>query len=207
MMAKQETRTNEQQTPESRGLARDPQQQRGILRPGISPFGFGISPTDFFRMNPFSMMRRMTEEMDRMFGEGTSEGGERGRTWAPAIEVQERDGNYVVRADLPGIKPEEVKVEIADDAIVLQGERKSEREEERGGVHLTERRYGRFYREIPLPEGAKTDQARARCENGVVEITVPVEEQRSQRRQIRIEGSSQRQGSEPYGSTPSGRNL
>jgi len=194
-MAKQETIGNEQQHRETQGqnLTRGAQPQHGMMRPGMSPLGFGLASSDLFRMNPFSVMRRMSEEMDRMFGDGASGGTGKGRNWAPAIEVEERDGNYVVRADLPGIKPEDVKVEIGDDAIILQGERKSERNEDQGGVHLTERRYGQFYREIPLPEGANSEQARARCEHGEVVITVPIQEQRNQRRQIRIEGNSQQQ--------------
>ena len=111
------------------------------------------------------------------------------RTWAPAVEVTQRDGNYVVRAELAGINPDDVRVEITNEAIVIQGERREERDEDKGGLHVTERRYGRFYREIPLPEGAKAETARARFENGVLEISVPVEEPRSQRREIPLEGS------------------
>jgi HSP20 family protein len=83
-----------------------------------------------------------------------------------------------------------VKLEITDDAIVIQGERKIEREENRGGMHVTERQYGRFYRAIPLPEGAKAEEARARYESGVLEVIVPTEEQRSKTREIPIQGGS-----------------
>ena len=95
------------------------------------------------------------------------------------------------------MKPEEVKVEITDDAVVLQGERKSEREETRKGVHLTERQYGNFYRTIPLPEGAQTDQARAKYEHGVLEVTIPVPQRKSNRREIPVEGAPQPAGSAP----------
>jgi HSP20 family protein len=150
-----------------------------------------ITPMDFFRMNPFSLMRRMTEEMDRVFGDGglARETGEDG-LWSPAVEVSEREGNYMVRAELPGLKPEDVKLEVENDALVLQGERKSEREEEKGGVHRTEIRYGRFYRSIPLPEGANAEQVRAKFENGVLEVTVPVPQQETQRKQIPIQSGS-----------------
>jgi HSP20 family protein len=141
-------------------------------------------------MNPFSLMRRMSEEMDRVFGE-SNEREVRERTWAPTVELIQREGTLVVRAELPGLKPEDVKLEITDDAIVLEGERKDEREENRGGLHVTERRYGRFYRAIPLPEGAKTEDARARVENGILEVTIPTEEPKSKRREIPIQGASQ----------------
>jgi HSP20 family protein len=123
-----------------------------------------------------------------MFGDGGQERQNTGDiVWAPAVEVSEREGNYVVRAELPGLKPEDVKLEIENDALVLQGERKVEREEDKGGVHRTEIRYGRFYRSIPLPEGANVAQARARFENGVLEVTVPVPEEKLQRKQIPIQ--------------------
>jgi len=93
----------------------------------------------------------------------------------------------VVRAELAGLKPDDVKLEIENDALVLHGERKYEREEEKGGVRRTEMRYGRFYRTIPLPEGANPDQARAKYENGVLEVTIPVSEPKNQRKQIPIQ--------------------
>jgi HSP20 family protein len=146
---------------------------------------------DFFRMNPFSLMRRMTEEMDRVFGDGGQERQSAGDIlWTPAVEVSQREGNYMVRAELPGVKPEDVKIEIENDALVLQGERKVQREEDKGGVHRTEIRYGRFQRMIPLPEGANADQAQAKFENGVLEVTVPVPEQKIQRKQIPIQTGS-----------------
>jgi HSP20 family protein len=144
-------------------------------------------------MNPFTLMRRMSEELDRAFSE--SGGRDQGEmVWAPPIEVTQQDGNYVVRAEIPGINANDVKLEITDDAVVIQGERKSEHEEKKGGMHLTERRYGRFYRAIPLPEGAKVDQVRAKCEDGVLEVIVPTEEQRHKAREIPIQGGTSGSG-------------
>jgi HSP20 family protein len=141
-------------------------------------------------MNPFFLMRRMTEEMERVIEQSGFRRSDGGTAWMPAIEVTERDGNYVVRAELPGLKPEDVKVEVVDNALVLEGERKFEREEDKGGVHRTERRYGRFYRSIPLPEGANVEQVRARFENGVLEVTAPMLAQHTNRRQVPVEASS-----------------
>jgi len=185
-------KTNEQQSQQGQQMARSQQEQRGMARPRGYPAGIAIAPADFFRLGPFSLMRRMNEELDRVFGEfGLSRTEEPKPGWAPAVEVTERDGKFIVRADLPGIKPEDVKLEMTDDAIVLEGERKCEHEENKGGVHITERRYGRFYRAIPLPEGAKTDQAQAKFENGVLEVEVPVEQPKEQRRQIPIQSATQ----------------
>jgi HSP20 family protein len=129
----------------------------------------------------------MTEEMDRVFGDGSAREGNGEMLWSPAVEISQGEGNYVVRAELAGLKPDDVKLEIENDALVLHGERKYEREEEKGGVRRTEMRYGRFYRTIPLPEGANPDQARAKYENGVLEVTIPVSEPKNQRKQIPIQ--------------------
>lgn len=99
--------------------------------------------------------------------------------------------HYVVRAELPSLNPDNVKLEITDDAIVVQGERKEEHEETKGGVHVTERRYGRFYRAIPLPDGVRAGDAGTAYDKGVLEIPVPVEEQRGKRRQVPIQTGSQ----------------
>jgi HSP20 family protein len=88
------------------------------------------------------------------------------------------------------LKPSDVKVEVTDNAIILQGERKDERDETKGGIHVTERHYGNFYRSIPLPEGAEAEKARARFENGVLELTVPIQQQQKKSHVIPIETSS-----------------
>jgi HSP20 family protein len=148
-----------------------------------------VRPADFFRLNPFSLMRKMTEEMDRVFGDGLTHEGNGETLWSPAVEISQREGTYVVRAELAGLKPDNVKLEIENDALVLQGERKYEHEEQTGGVRRTEIRYGRFYRSIPLPEGVNPDQARAKYENGVLEVAIPVSEPQNQRKQIPIQAS------------------
>ena len=110
--------------------------------------------------------------------------------WAPAIEVSQQDNKYNIKAELPGLEPKDVKVEVENDSLVIQGERKSESEEKNAGVQRTERQYGYFYRSIPLPEGANVEQAQAKFHNGVLEISIPVPEQQSNRRSIPIQAES-----------------
>jgi HSP20 family protein len=154
-------------------------------------YPFGLTPLDFFRGNPFSILRRMTEEMDRVFQEvGLEREGSNVTGWLPAIEVSQDGNKYKVHAELPGLEPKDVKVEVDNDMLVIQGERRFEHQEKNGGVQRTERQYGVFYRSIPLPEGAKVDQAQARLNNGVLEIEIPVPEQQTNRRTIPIEGES-----------------
>jgi HSP20 family protein len=182
-MAKQEQQ-------EQRTGGRDLEQQgsSGAMTRAGFPAGMLIPPGDFFRLNPFSMMRRMSEEMNRLMGEfGMSRSDNATAVWAPAIEISQSEGKYMVRAELPGIKPEDVKIETTDEAVILQGERKVETHENKGGMQVTERQYGRFYRAIPLPEGAKVEEAKAKFENGMIEVTVPVPAQKEKRRQVPIE--------------------
>jgi len=160
---------------------------------------FGFSPTEFFA-NPFSVMRRMHDEMDRVFGDafgsrfGENAMGGGLAAWSPAVEVSEKNNEIVVCAELPGLKPDEVKVEVTDDALVIEGERKQEHEEKQGGKRHSERRYGRFHRTIPLPEGASAEQARADFKNGELRVTVPIQRPESKRRQISIGGTASDSG-------------
>lgn len=143
-------------------------------------------PTNRFAgFSPFTLMRQFTDEMDRMF-RGWGDGA-KANEWSPAIDVQRCDGKMVVAAELPGLKREEVKVEVTDEALIIQGERKREHKEDHEGIHRWERNYGHFYRALPLPEGAQTDQAKAELKDGVLKVSVPVAETRKEIRQIPIE--------------------
>jgi len=98
--------------------------------------------------------------------------------WAPDIEMSHHDNELVVRADLPGLKKNDVKVDVREDGIVIQGERRHEQESERSGFYRSERSYGSFFRTIPLPEGVMVDQAKASFTDGVLEITMPAPPER-----------------------------
>ena len=150
--------------------------------------------------DPFRMMRRFTKNMERFFEDF---GGFNFPTvfktdfapfrmefenveWVPQIEVLHNNGQFMVRADLPGLTKDEVKVELTDDVLTISGERKEEKEEKREGFYRSERSYGSFYRQIPLPEGAKTENATATFHNGVLEITIPAEKVEMPARKLEI---------------------
>ena len=142
--------------------------------------------------SPFSFMRRFGEGMEQLFADfGVGGLMPRGfnelAAWAPQIEMFERENQLVIRADLPGLNKDDVQIELRDDSVVIQGERQEERKEEREGFYSTERTYGRFYREIPLPEGADTDEATATFRDGVLEIAIPREEGETRGRQLEIQ--------------------
>lgn len=153
---------------------------------------FGWSPLfegSLFNINPFALMRRFTEDVDRALGPISKETWELAE-WSPAIEVKEEKGKLLVKADLPGVKQEDVKVSVTGDILTVEGERKHEKEEKREGYFHSERAYGRFSRSIRLPEGAKTDQASAQFTNGVLEVGVPIPEAQQKRQEIPVQGGA-----------------
>jgi HSP20 family protein len=142
--------------------------------------------------NPFPFMRRLGEEMDRAF---RFKPGFLGMTepyvgeWSPEIEIFERGNKFVVRADLPGLTKENVKVQVIHDELTIEGERKVEKEETKEDLYRTERTYGAFYRRIPIPEYVKTEAAQATFKNGVLQVefpTIPVPEVK--KRTVEIHG-------------------
>jgi HSP20 family protein len=154
---------------------------------------------------PFNMMRRFMDDMDRLF-EGFSgfgktpffenppafpEWSEFEKTmWAPQIEVMKHDNEMTVRVDLPGMKREEINVEIADGALTLSGERKEETEEKKEGFYHSERSYGSFYRSIPVPDSVKPENATAKFENGVLEVKITVPAALSSERKVEIQAGA-----------------
>jgi HSP20 family protein len=130
------------------------------------------------------MMRRFFEDWDRYFG-GFGRGfpslfwrypehaAMEKVSWVPDVEIEQREGRLFIKAELPGLAKEDVKVEITDETLVLSGEKKHEKEVKEKGLYRTEFSYGSFYRTIPLPEGVEVDKAMASFTNGVLEISMP----------------------------------
>ena len=110
--------------------------------------------------------------------------------WAPAVDVLERDGDLVVRAELPGVRSQDVDITLQNRVLTISGERREEQEEQRGGYHVRERRHGSFSRSMTLPEGVDEDSIRARYENGVLEVTIAGAAAVRQPRRIQIEGAT-----------------
>jgi HSP20 family protein len=94
--------------------------------------------------------------------------------WFPDLEVLELDGTLKVRLDLPGMKREDIKLAITEAALTIEGERRQQEEKTENGYVRSERSYGRFFRSVPLPEGARTETAKATFADGVLEIVMAV---------------------------------
>ena len=140
--------------------------------------------------DPVSEMNRMFDDMlggmmRRPGGQQRSELTE----WAPAIDVVAKDGDLVLRAELPGIKQEDVGITLHDNVLTVSGERKAEQEEERSGYYVRERRYGSFSRSLTLPQGVDESKIHARYEDGVLEVTVEGAAAVQEPKRIQIEGS------------------
>jgi HSP20 family protein len=145
--------------------------------------------------DPFDALRRFTDRLDRWplapFWGPPAETATRRRglagLWAPQIESFQRGDQFVVRADLPGLTKDDIRVELEDDALVIAGERTTEEEHDDDGFYSSERSYGRFCRVVPLPDGAIQDSAKASFNNGVLEVTLhasPRETPRGRRLEI-----------------------
>lgn len=153
--------------------------------------------------SPFGLMTQLSQEMDRLFddfwrdpfGRTPARSGQRdtgdvaGSTWIPDLEIHTHDGELIVRADLPGMKKDDVEVDVTDGVLTIQGERRQGCEEDLEGGYRSECRYGLFVRSIPLPEGIDPEDVTAGFEDGVLEVRMPAPERRSQdRRNIQVRG-------------------
>lgn len=125
-------------------------------------------------LSPFRGFRDMQSEMERLFGEtfGRLPQMTEGTEWAPAVDVTTEDGHMIIRAELPGVKREDVDVSLSHGVLTISGERREEQERKDRGYLIRERRQGSFRRSMTLPEGVDESRIRARFEDGVLEVTV-----------------------------------
>lgn len=122
---------------------------------------------------PFTSLLRdefPERELSSFFGAGPLA---RGAAFSPAVDVVEKDGAYLLKAEVPGMSPEDIDLQVENNVLSLRGERKYEHEEERGGYRRVERSYGSFARSFVLPEGTNVDAIDAKVEHGLLTVTIP----------------------------------
>jgi HSP20 family protein len=146
------------------------------------------------RWEPAREIESLQQEMNRLFGSlFDSQGGRvlaADRRWVPSMDLVETGDHYVLRADLPGVQPGDVKVELEDDVLTISGERKLSQETQEGGVRRIERASGAFARSLTLPSGIDPSGIQASFEHGVLEVKVPKPEERKPHRvQVQVAGS------------------
>jgi len=153
------------------------------------------------RGDPFESLWQLSREMDRLmgsvFGGGLSPlwgspyrslqrgfGDTSAMQWSPRVEMEQRGDSIVVSADLPGVRKEDVQIELTQDGLTISAERRDEREagDEESGYRSSERSYGSFYRTIPLPQTVDREQLKASMRDGVLRITIPLAESAKPRR-------------------------
>ncbi len=146
-------------------------------------------------LSPFRGFRDVRSEMEQLFDEmlgGVSRPPARQRSqateWAPAIDAFSRDGDLVIRAELPGVKQDDVDITLQNGVLTISGEHKVDQEEERAGYHIRERRRGTFRRSMTLPEGTDESKIHARFQDGVLEVTVEGAAVVQEPKRIQIEG-------------------
>ena len=186
------------------------------------------SPEDFFGQSPWQAMRRMQEDLDRLFGGFFAQdigmeparGGRAMQQWAPSVDVSETDKEWCVEADLPGVRKDDINVELRDNQLTISAEMREELEQgqpagqqgqqqgtqgqqraqgqspqEQGRqYHARERRYGRFVRAMTLPENVNPDQISCDVRDGVLTLHIPkAEDQRRQPRRIPVNAAEARE--------------
>src|SRR5947209_19870159 len=118
------------------------------------------------RWEPVRELNTIQSEMNRLFNTffdapTSGQGAAPGRRWIPAMDLVETEEDFVLRADLPGLGEEDVKLELEDSVLTLSGERRSGHDERKDGVYRTERAYGTFSRSLTLPEGVDPERVTA----------------------------------------------
>jgi HSP20 family protein len=145
-------------------------------------------------LNPRNMFSNLQEEMNRLFDNRLTnvwddESTSSLSTWRPRVDIKENGNKYTVIADLPGIDPKDIKVSMENNTLIIQGERKSESEEQSSDYHRIERFSGTFYRQFTLPEAIEINKISAKSKNGVLELSIPKTE-KSATKLISIESES-----------------
>jgi HSP20 family protein len=147
------------------------------------------------RFEPWSLINRLHRDLGyldqiatRGFGPGQENGEQSVADWVPAIDIVEEKERFVLRADLPGVNPDDIDISMDKGLLTISGERHHERTEQAEGLHRVERATGKFYRRFSLPETVDSDAIGAKSVNGILEVTIPKQPQ-VQARRITVQSS------------------
>ena len=137
------------------------------------------------RWEPMRELGTLQSEMNRLFNtvfDGPAPSGATMRRWMPPMDLVESGDHFVLRADLPGLGEDDVKIELEDSTLTISGERKAEHEEKGEGFYRVERATGSFSRSLTLPKGVDPEAVSARFDRGVLEVRIPKPAERKPRR-------------------------
>lgn len=133
------------------------------------------------RWDPFRELEEVSDRLNRMFARPATRTANAKETmtvadWTPAVDISESEGEYQIKAEIPDVKKEDVKVTLEDGVLTIQGERKQEKEEEGKKYHRIERSYGSFVRTFSLPDVIDEDKVKAEFKDGVLNLHLPKSE-------------------------------
>lgn len=135
------------------------------------------------RWEPFRDLVTLQDRMNRIFDDafrgnrGTQDDWALGGSWAPTVDIYEHNGNLVLKAELPGIDPQDVDIRVENNVLTLRGERKLDNEVKQENYHRVERSYGSFSRSFTLPNVVDTDKIKAEFKDGVLQLVLPKKEE------------------------------
>lgn len=128
------------------------------------------------RYEPWSLLNQLQKQLESSYDDHGSEGSISTAEWAPAVDIKEEDNQFVLLADIPGVKPEDIEVHMDAGVLTVKGEKESVTKTEKDGYKRVERSSGSFYRRFNLPDSADGNAINAKCKHGVLEITIPKRE-------------------------------
>lgn len=139
---------------------------------------------------PWDALTRLSNDLEQWFSPSLgqlSSTSENVADWAPAVDIKEEDTQYVLRADVPGVNPKDIEVEMENGSLAIRGHRQTETTEDEAGYRRVERFSGTFFRRFQLPEGTDSEKITARTDNGVLEVVIPKQAQVKPKK-IKVQG-------------------
>ena len=133
------------------------------------------------RWDPFREMTNFEDQFNRLW-RGVADGGKRQESWLPAVDVFDTKDAVVLKAELAGMRPDDIQIEVEDNVLTIKGERRFEEKVDEDRYYRVERRFGSFQRSLALPQGVKADDIQASYEDGILEVRVPKAEEEQPRK-------------------------
>jgi len=131
---------------------------------------------NIIRYEPWSLLNQLQKQLESSYDDSGNEGSMSTAEWAPAVDIKEEDNRFVLFADIPGVKPEDIEVHMDAGVLTVKGEKESVIKTEKEGYKRIERSSGSFYRRFNLPDTADDNAISANSKDGVLEIIIPKRE-------------------------------
>jgi HSP20 family protein len=164
--------------------------QRAELMRRETGQGMTREPFQMMWRDPFRLMRDMLVDPWRVFSQGMAGGLARNQNLAPSFDIRETDDAFIFKADMPGLKPENLEITLDNNDLLISGSREEEREEGEGRYHTVERSFGSFSRMFTLPDTADTNNIKSDLKDGELTLVVPKKAGAAQKRKIQVGSGS-----------------